>query len=129
MTFQEGSSFGEKAIKNNQPRMGTCIAMTNCFCSLVDKGLYLKILKKLQDEQNIRMIAFLKQYEFLQQWNSRELLNFSFLLENKTIAMPNSNLFEEGHSAEHFAIIKTGEFDLIKTKLNHVFLNTSSGII
>jgi len=41
----------------------------------------------------------------------------------------NSNLFEEGNPANYFAIIKSGDFDLVKTKLTNVHMNTKSGIV
>jgi len=41
----------------------------------------------------------------------------------------NNNLFEEGNPANHFAIIKSGDFDLVKTKLTNVYMNAKSGIV
>jgi hypothetical protein len=56
-------------------------------------------------------------------------MNFQFLLQNKVVGPPNSNLFEEGQPANHFAIIKSGDFDLVKTKLTNVYMNPKSGIV
>jgi CRP-like cAMP-binding protein len=50
MTFYEGFSFGEKASKNEERRAATCVATEDCFCGLIDRASYFKVLKKLQDE-------------------------------------------------------------------------------
>jgi len=47
MTFYEGYSFGEKASKNEERRAATCVAIEDCFCGLIDKAQYFKVLKKL----------------------------------------------------------------------------------
>ena len=47
VTYEDGQSFGENAMRNGKPRNGTCIAATDCYCALIGKNLYLKILKKL----------------------------------------------------------------------------------
>jgi len=48
MSFFTGSNFGERAMTNDSgTRAGTCIAEKNSFCAIVDRPLYLKIIKKL----------------------------------------------------------------------------------
>lgn len=114
-------------MKRGMPRTGTCITATDSYCALIGKNLYLKILKKLQDEQNLKMIAFLRQYELLKAWSTKELLFFSAYMNLKNIQHPNTIIFEEGRIAENFVIIKSGEFDVVKTKLSHVKMNLISG--
>lgn len=75
------------------------------------------------------MIAFLRQYELFKSWSTKELLFFSTYMHIKNIQHPNSIIFEEGRIAENFVIIKSGEFEVVKTKLNHVKMNLISGIV
>ena len=42
-----GSSFGELALINNEPRKATIICLTDCFFAVLDKHDYNKVLQKM----------------------------------------------------------------------------------
>ena len=75
------------------------------------------------------MIAFLRQIPFLSKWKQRELISLKYFLEVKKIENRNQYLFREGEKCTKFIIIKSGEFEIVKTNLRNVYFNTVSGIV
>jgi hypothetical protein len=60
MTFEKGSSFGEASLQTGKGRGGTCIAVSTCYCGLVGKESYMKILNKMHIEKQHRTQRFLR---------------------------------------------------------------------
>lgn len=88
MSFYTGSNFGERAMTNDSgTRAGTCIAEKNSFCAIVDRPLYLKIIKKLNQEKIARITKFLRQIEFIRCWSVKEVLALYYMLKLETFKL------------------------------------------
>lgn len=85
MTYNPGEAFGERSLATGNPRASTCIANDECFCAVVEKDIYLKVLNKLQTEKNHRMNRFLRQIEFIHNWTSKEVMTFNYQLKVKDL--------------------------------------------
>ena len=60
-TYGAGEAFGEKSLQaGNNPRSGSCKSITDTYCAIVEKDIYLKVLNQLNLEKTHRMYMFLK---------------------------------------------------------------------
>ena len=75
------------------------------------------------------MVAFLRQIPFLLKWKQRELISLKYFLKITKLENRGQYLCREGEPCEKFIIVKSGEFEIVKTDLRNVFYNTSSGIV
>jgi CRP-like cAMP-binding protein len=45
-------SFGERSLLRDLPRAGTTVCITDCYFAIVSKTSYLRLLRKVETEQN-----------------------------------------------------------------------------
>ena len=121
--------FGEKALMTEQGRAGTCVAKEDTHLAVVTKESYKKFLMKSEQAEQLEMIAFLRQIPFLTKWKQRELISLRYFFKVNKIENRGQYLFREGEKCNKFIIIKSGEFEIVKTNLRNVYYNTVSGIV
>ena len=62
-------------------------------------------------------------------WKQRELIQLRPFLNIVKIENRGQYVFREGEKCSKFIIIKSGEFEIVKTNLRNVYYNTVSGIV
>jgi CRP-like cAMP-binding protein len=64
---------------------------------------------------------------FLRAWFSKEILQFSKKMKLRKFEVPGSIVIKEGEPAKKIVIIQSGEFELVKSKLEDVSINMTTG--
>lgn len=61
MTFHDGQNFGDKSMLGESClRYGTCIAEKNTFCVIIHGKIYVKVLRKANQEKLNQITRFLR---------------------------------------------------------------------
>ena len=127
--MEDKIGFGEKALMTEQGRAGTCVAFADTHLAVVTKEAYKKFLMKSEQAEQLEMISFLRQIPFLSKWKQRELISLRYFLQVNRIENRGQYLFREGEKCTKFIIVKSGEFEIVKTNLRNVYFNSVSGIV
>lgn len=114
-TLKEDAAFGELALINDKPRAATiqwCEPTTFAVLTKADyKKVFLAIEKKIQNQK----IQFLKSIPYFSKWTSMALSKFAYYFTDKHY-IRNQVVFKEGQKWDNIYIVKSGEFELTKSK-------------
>ena len=127
--YSNGDGFGEKSLCSDQPRAGTAVTAADTHFAVVTKESYKKLLMKSEQVARQEMVAFMRQIPFLTKWKQRDLISLEYFLAIEKIENRGQYVFKEGEECQRFIIIKSGEFEIVKTNLRNIYYNTVSGIV
>lgn len=115
VTLHKGQSFGELALMNNKPRAATIRWAEPTKFAVLNKLDYQKVFAKIDKKKLNDKIAFLKWVPYLSKWTNMALGKFGYHNEVKEY-IRNQPVFKEGQKCENVYIVKSGEFELSKSK-------------
>jgi CRP-like cAMP-binding protein len=96
---------------------------------LVPREIYRKIIEKQRKERIQQIQLFLRQIPLMRHWSNRELANLIDRFRPTTVVRAGTTVFREGELAGKVVVVKEGQFELFKTRLDRVYLNQTSGTI
>ena len=129
VVMEDKIGFGEKALLHDRGRAGTCVAIADTHLAVVTKDSYKKFLLKSVQAEERAMIQFLRQISFFEKWKVKELLDLKEFFKVRKVENRGQYIFREGEKCEKFIVIKSGDFEIVKTNLRNVYFNKGSGIV
>ena len=113
--LQTGSSFGELALINNEPRKATIMCLTDCHFAVLEKKDYVKILQKIQLKDFNKKVDFFAQLPFLQFQTQNQIAKIvhSFTVKNYNL---HHYVYHQGVQPTHVYIIRDGDFEIIRKR-------------
>lgn len=78
-----GNSFGELALINNKPRLGTVRCNSDCHFAVLNKGLYSRVLSKIEIKNQNRITDFFKGLPYFRNWSRAGLLKLYLVFNRK----------------------------------------------
>ena len=81
--LQTGSSFGELALLNNEPRKATVQSVSDCYFAVITAESYDKLLKKDKAIKMQNNVKFLRQIPYIADWTVRETQALYLLCNDK----------------------------------------------
>lgn len=72
------------------------------------------------------MSDFLAQIDFMKEWNPKELLNFANSMKIVKFLTPGTIVMEEQQGSEFVAIVREGQFEISRSNLKDIYINTES---
>lgn len=115
VTLYKGMSFGELALINNKPRAATIRWAEPTKFAVLNKLDYQKVFAKIDKKKQNDKIAFLKCVPYLSKWTNMALGKFGYHNEVREY-IRNQAVFKEGQKWENVYIVKSGEFELTKSR-------------
>ena len=70
VTLTTGQSFGELALLNDANRAATITCKKDCYFATIGRDEYEKVLKRIEQKNQQKTIAFFKSLPFLQHWTN-----------------------------------------------------------
>lgn len=98
---------------NDSVRAATIVCTKNSHFAVMCKADYEKVLRKIELKTQVKLVNFLKQIPYLQNWTYKMIINLSYYLTVKSYPMGHI-VYKEGQSCEEIAIVKQGTFELSK---------------
>jgi len=113
--IHKGSWFGELALIEDKPRAASIICNEPCYFGVLSKEVFINILKVQEQEKQKERIAFFRSIPYFSKWTGITLSKFWYNSEENNY-IRNQVVFKEGKKWDKIYIIKTGEFELTKSK-------------
>ena len=122
-------AFGERSLLKDLPRAGSTKCLTECYFAIVSKDSYIKLLRKVENENGAQMTRFLKQIPYIRSWINREVAQLKYLMKVEKFEKRGFIVAKEGTKCDKIYIIKDGEFEIVKTDLSNLFYNSVAGTV
>lgn len=111
---QDGGSFGDLALLNDEPRSASVVAKAHKnYCLVLKRDVYERAILTLQREMMASRVQFLKNIHAFHRWDKHETQAIANLLE-LTQHSAGEVICKEGDLAEYFIMVKSGEGRLLK---------------
>ena len=111
-----GQSFGELGLLRRKPRAATILCLENTHLGILQKCDYETIYFEIQNQKLKNMIRFFKN-SLDPHLTNDTITKFAYLFEKKRIFF-GEKIYREGDSADYVYLIKKGEIELTRSKLN-----------
>ncbi|TNV87944.1 hypothetical protein FGO68_gene15687 [Halteria grandinella] len=113
--LEQGMSFGELALNNNQPRAATIACREDCHFAVMVKADYQKCLQTITKKHLQTILDFLRELPFIKHGMSSrsQLIKLQFNLHKKEYKR-GQFVTKESDPLEHVFIIIKGEFEVTK---------------
>jgi len=108
-----GSSFGERALQDNQPRKITVRCKEDCHFAVLDKKDYSYILMEKEARRIAEEIDFFASLPMLKDWSQKAVRNMLYF-SKITKFHRGQKIYKEGDGPEKFYIVRRGEFKILK---------------
>ena len=115
--FEPGMIFGELALLYNSGRMMSIAATHSCTCLTIHKNDYIQYLNKYAKRQRDQIQEFFKSVPFLSGLSSQTIGKMEFAFKHCKMEKAGHFVLREGDPVTHIALVKNGEFEIVKRNL------------
>lgn len=89
----------------------------------------MKLLRKVEVENNVQMMNFLRQIPYIKSWVAKEVTQMKYLMKPERYEKRGLVLAKEGTPCDRIFIFREGEFEIIKESLGNVFYNEHANTV
>ena len=100
---------------NNKPRLATVTCLTDCHYAVISKNVYERILKKIEVKNQNKLVDFFQHLPFFQNWSRTALAKLKYIFQPREF-ISGQTVVHEGDKCDKIILIKTGEFDVTKSR-------------
>ena len=109
--LQKGSSFGELALINDEPRAATVVCKTNCHFAYLEKSDYQTLLRQIYEKSIETEISYFHALPYFRSWTRKSLHKLLVLFDHKQLVR-GQTLCRDGDPAKFIYIVKEGELEV-----------------
>ena len=115
--YVAGDYFGELSMIYNQPRAASIAATKNSFFLTIHKDDYESHLKRHEKRQKEQVVEFFKNVSFLSELSNQTIVKMTYGFVLHRCLKKGETVLKEGDPVTHIALVKDGEFDVVKSNL------------
>jgi hypothetical protein len=113
-----GQSFGELALINDAKRAATIQCLTDCFFAVIDRENYEKTLKRIELRAVQNKVNFFRSLPFVKHWTLSQVQKLVYMFSERRITR-NQTLYQQGEEVSFVYIVKSGEFEIVRSLKKH----------
>lgn len=107
-------------MSTNQTRAASIVATTNCYFLTIHKEDYQAYIKRFEKKQKDQVIDFFKNVSFLKGLSNQAIIKMEYSFRLIRTKKAGEVVLREGEPVTHIALVKDGEFEIVKKNLKGI---------
>ena len=116
-TYVKGEYFGELSLLYDNPRALSIAAARKSIFLTISKKDYNHYLKRFEKKQKEQIVEFFKNVNFLKGLSNQSIVKMEYSFNLLKFNKAGQYVLREGDPVTHIALVKDGEFDVVKKNL------------